>query len=114
MFLYHAWYFIWRKTDLRPEALPAQFIRSSVIHYVSQEIGLDVHRKKQSQALSGGNKRKLNFAISMLNLPEIVFLDEMTTGMDPRARAATWKVLQKAGKMGSSTVITSHRWIVVF
>ena len=46
----------------------------------SQQVGLQAHASKHSASLSGGNKRKLNFAISLLDYPEVIFLDETTTG----------------------------------
>uniref|UniRef100_A0A914VMV3 ABC transporter domain-containing protein n=1 Tax=Plectus sambesii TaxID=2011161 RepID=A0A914VMV3_9BILA len=82
--------------------------RKEVVQAVVQEVGLTPHREKQSQSLSGGNKRKLNFAIAMLDFPDVIFLDEMTTGMDPKARRSAWNCLQKAIQMGCAAVITSH------
>lgn len=54
--------------------------RQDVISTLIDDVGLTAHVDKAAGALSGGNKRKLNFAISMLDYPEVIFLDEMTTG----------------------------------
>ena len=58
---------------------------------------------------SGGNKRKLSTAISLVGDPPIIFLDEPTTGMDPVARRMLWDALTKYRDEGKSIVITSHR-----
>ena len=58
---------------------------------------------------SGGNKRKLCTAISLVGDPPIVFLDEPTTGMDPAARRQLWDVLNNIRADGRCIVITSHR-----
>ena len=68
--------------------------RSELVSAVVESVGLSPHVSKQSHALSGGNKRKLNFGIAILDWPECIFLDEMTTGMDPKARRAAWDCLQ--------------------
>jgi len=63
-----------------------------------------------SVRLSGGNKRKLSVAIAMLGNPEIVFLDEPSTGMDPEARRFMWDVISKIStrRKLSSIVLTTH------
>lgn len=51
------------------------------------------YKHKQSGNLSGGNKRKLSVAIAMIGDPGIIFLDEPSTGMDPKTRRFLWKVI---------------------
>ena len=58
---------------------------------------------------SGGNKRKLSTAISLVADPPVVFLDEPTTGMDPVARRLLWDALSRVRADGRCIVITSHR-----
>ena len=58
---------------------------------------------------SGGNKRKLSTAISLVGDPPVVFLDEPTTGMDPVARRLLWDALSRVRDDGRCIVITSHR-----
>ena len=58
---------------------------------------------------SGGNKRKLSTAISLVGDPPVVFLDEPTTGMDPVARRLLWDALSRVRADGRCIVITSHR-----
>jgi ABC-2 type transport system ATP-binding protein len=58
--------------------------------------------------LSGGLKQRLGIAIALVNDPEVVFLDEPTTGLDPRARRDVWKVLLSLKKNGKTVFLTSH------
>ena len=58
---------------------------------------------------SGGNKRKLSTAISLVGDPPVVFLDEPTTGMDPVARRLLWDALSRVRAEGRCIVLTSHR-----
>lgn len=60
---------------------------------------------------SGGNKRKLSTAISLIGDPPFIFLDEPTTGMDPGARRQLWNVLSQVRKSGRTLILTSHRYI---
>uniref|UniRef100_A0A914VWS2 ABC transporter domain-containing protein n=1 Tax=Plectus sambesii TaxID=2011161 RepID=A0A914VWS2_9BILA len=82
--------------------------RRSIIDYLIAEVGLTPHQKKIAKELSGGNKRKLNLALALLANPQLLFLDEMSTGMDPKARRAAWTRLQSAMALGCSAVLTSH------
>ena len=56
-------------------------------------MGLTAHADKTAGTLSGGNKRKLVVAIALIGKPPIIFLDEPSNGMDPKARRFMWKVL---------------------
>jgi ABC-2 type transport system ATP-binding protein len=58
--------------------------------------------------LSGGLKQRLGIAITLVNDPEVVFLDEPTTGLDPRARREVWKVLLGLKKKGKTVFLTTH------
>ncbi|PVD38360.1 hypothetical protein C0Q70_00974 [Pomacea canaliculata] len=61
-----------------------------VVDYFVKNLKADDHRKKNSKELSGGTKRKLSYAMSMLGWPEIVLLDEPSTGMDPKSKRFLW------------------------
>ncbi|MGA2227893.1 MAG: AAA family ATPase, partial [Syntrophobacteraceae bacterium] len=58
--------------------------------------------------LSGGLKQRLGIAIALVNDPEIVFLDEPTTGLDPRARREVWEVMLGLKKKGKTVFLTTH------
>jgi len=58
--------------------------------------------------LSGGQKQKLGLALSLTNRPEICFLDEPTTGLDPTARRAIWKVIRDLKSQGRTVFLTTH------
>ena len=58
--------------------------------------------------LSGGQKQKLGLALSLVNDPDLVFLDEPTTGLDPQARRAVWEVIRKLKGEGRTVLLTTH------
>jgi ABC-2 type transport system ATP-binding protein len=71
-------------------------------------VNLEDKRKEQYKNLSGGLKQRLGIAIALVNDPEIVFLDEPTTGLDPRARHEVWEVLEGLKKQGKTIFLTTH------
>jgi ABC-2 type transport system ATP-binding protein len=60
------------------------------------------------EQLSGGERRRLDFATAIWGAPELVFLDEPTTGMDPAARERLWQVVERLGASGSTILLTTH------
>jgi len=58
--------------------------------------------------LSGGQKQKVGLALSLVNKPDLVFLDEPTTGLDPQARRAVWEVIRNLKREGISVLLTTH------
>ena len=58
--------------------------------------------------LSGGQKQKMGLALSLVNSPELLFLDEPTTGLDPNARRAVWDVIRKFKTSGKTIMLTTH------
>ena len=74
------------------------------------EMALDDYINTISRKLSGGNRRKLSVAVSLLCNPQIILLDEPSTGMDPEARRFMWSIIHKTTKLGkkSSVTMTTH------
>ena len=81
-----------------------------LVNAIIQEMSLDEFTNKISGKLSGGNKRKLSVAISMISNPPIILLDEPSTGMDPEARRYMWSVIHRMSTRGikSSVIMTTH------
>uniref|UniRef100_UPI0037E7D1F5 phospholipid-transporting ATPase ABCA1 n=1 Tax=Semicossyphus pulcher TaxID=241346 RepID=UPI0037E7D1F5 len=73
-----------------------------------QKLGLVKYSNKSAGTYSGGNKRKLSTAIALIGCPPVIFLDEPTTGMDPKARRFLWDCILSIIKEGRSVVLTSH------
>jgi len=71
-------------------------------------VNLKDKTKEQYKNLSGGLKQRLGIAIALVNDPEVVFLDEPTTGLDPRARHEVWEVLLGLKKKGKTVFLTTH------
>eukprot|EP01097_Dermamoeba_algensis_P002695 TRINITY_DN2067_c0_g2_i1.p1 TRINITY_DN2067_c0_g2~~TRINITY_DN2067_c0_g2_i1.p1 ORF type:complete len:272 (+),score=55.67 TRINITY_DN2067_c0_g2_i1:118-933(+) len=63
---------------------------------------------RTSGTYSGGNRRKLSAAVALVGNPKVVFLDEPTTGMDPKARRFLWGVISNRTREGQSVILTSH------
>lgn len=70
--------------------------------------GLDQKSKKQVSELSGGERQKLSVLLALIPNPELVFLDELTTGLDSKARRDVWKHLVKLKEEGLTILLTSH------
>jgi ABC-type multidrug transport system ATPase subunit len=73
-------------------------------------MNLQEYENKLSGTLSGGNKRKLSVAMAMIGNPRIIFLDEPSTGMDPKARRFMWKVISRVAteRRNSTIILTTH------
>jgi ABC-2 type transport system ATP-binding protein len=70
--------------------------------------GLTEKRNAAFGNLSGGQKQRLFIALALLNDPEVVFLDELTTGLDPQARRATWDAVRTIRDQGKTVVLVTH------
>ena len=71
-------------------------------------VNLKDKAQEQYKNLSGGLQQRLGIAIALVNDPEVVFLDEPTTGLDPRARREVWEVLQGLKQKGKTIFLTTH------
>jgi ABC-2 type transport system ATP-binding protein len=71
-------------------------------------VGLAENRTKRIGALSGGQKRRVDVALGLIGDPDLVFLDEPTTGFDPQARRDAWKMISGLRDLGKTVVLTTH------
>ncbi|MQY08552.1 ABC transporter ATP-binding protein [Actinomadura macrotermitis] len=73
-----------------------------------ERLGLTEHARTAFRRLSGGQQQRLSLAVAIVGRPELVFLDEPTTGLDPQARHATWELVAELRAAGVSVVLTTH------
>ncbi|MFZ3387029.1 MAG: ABC transporter ATP-binding protein [Candidatus Hydromicrobium sp.] len=73
-----------------------------------KELGLEEKKGSYFDKLSGGQKQRLFIALALLNDPDLIFLDELTTGLDPQARRATWNLITDIRKRGKTIFLTTH------
>ena len=78
------------------------------VDQLATEFGLTDLIRRQTGALSGGQKRRLSVALAFVGKPELVLLDEPTTGLDVDARHALWDAVRRQQAAGSTVVVTSH------
>lgn len=71
-------------------------------------VGLEDKAKAKFKELSGGQKQRFSISTTLINRPEIIFLDEPTTGLDPQARRNLWDLIQGLRNEGATVVITTH------
>ncbi len=71
-------------------------------------LGLEEVRKQQFTRLSGGQKQRVALACALVGEPELLFLDEPTTGLDPRARQSLWVVIEQFRASGGTVLLTTH------
>ncbi|HZS75091.1 MAG TPA: ABC transporter ATP-binding protein [Ktedonobacteraceae bacterium] len=95
---------VWEALDLFATAPLSRVKREQLL----EQWGLADKRNTSFANLSGGQRQRLFVALALVNQPEIVFLDEMTTGLDPAARRATWDLIEAIGKRGTTVVLVSH------
>jgi ABC-2 type transport system ATP-binding protein len=72
------------------------------------QLGLTAKRNAWFMTLSGGQKQRLFIALALINDPELVFLDELTTGLDPQARRAIWDLVRGIRQRGKTVCLTTH------
>jgi ABC-2 type transport system ATP-binding protein len=71
-------------------------------------VGLDAKRDTRVRRLSGGQQRRLDLGIALVGDPELLFLDEPTTGFDPAARRAAWEMIRSLRSLGKTVLLTTH------
>jgi ABC-2 type transport system ATP-binding protein len=75
---------------------------------VIELVGLGDKRAARVKTLSGGQKRRLDLGVALIGDPELVFLDEPTTGFDPAARRAAWEMIRSLRSLGKTVLLTTH------
>jgi ABC-2 type transport system ATP-binding protein len=71
-------------------------------------VGLSEKRDARVKQLSGGQKRRLDLGVALVGDPDLVFLDEPTTGFDPSARRAAWEMIRSLRSLGKTVLLTTH------
>jgi ABC-2 type transport system ATP-binding protein len=75
---------------------------------VIERVGLAGKRRALTHTLSGGQKRRLDVALGIIGRPQLLFLDEPTTGFDPEARRAFWELIRDLAAAGTTILLTTH------
>jgi len=78
------------------------------VQEVIHSVGLDEKQGALIRTLSGGQRRRLDVALGIIGNPELLFLDEPTTGFDPQARRAFWSLIQQLRNDGTTILLTTH------
>ncbi|MFQ6114580.1 MAG: ABC transporter ATP-binding protein [bacterium] len=95
---------VWEALDL----FASFYARSADWQPVLQSLGLADKRHARFAKLSGGQKQRLFIALALVNDPELVFFDELTTGLDPQARRAMWDLVREIRNRGKTVFLTTH------
>ncbi|MFJ8748026.1 ABC transporter ATP-binding protein [Streptomyces sp. NPDC102441] len=75
---------------------------------LAERLGLDSHLDRRFAKLSGGQKQRLFIALALIGNPRVVVLDELTTGLDPRARRDTWRLIEEIRESGVTVLLVTH------
>lgn len=95
---------VWEALDLF-----ASFYHHSIDwNSLLETLGLEDKRNSYINKLSGGQKQRLYIALALVNDPELIFLDELTTGLDPQGRRMMWKLVQDIRNQGKTVFLTTH------
>ena len=99
-----------------PHAYPEEVVRLFAAYYhdpldplaLLERVGLSATRRTRFRDLSGGQKQRLSLALALVGRPEVVYLDEPTTGLDVAARRSTWELIAELQTDGVTVVLTTH------
>jgi ABC-2 type transport system ATP-binding protein len=84
------------------------YARPRDVDEVIDLVGLGEKRDARVKTLSGGQKRRLDLGVALVGDPDLVFLDEPTTGFDPAARRAAWEMIRSLRSLGTTILLTTH------
>jgi ABC-2 type transport system ATP-binding protein len=107
--------------QLQQSAFPENFLAKEIVELFAifydrkvdamallRAVGLEDRAKQKSEKLSGGQRQRLSIAVAMVNEPQVLFLDEPTTGLDPQARRNLWELIREIRKRGTTVFLTTH------
>jgi len=105
-----------QQSDLWPNLTVQEVHRAFAGYYehardvdeVIELVGLNEKRHSRVKQLSGGQKRRLDLGIALVGDPDLIFLDEPTTGFDPAARRAAWEMIRSLRSLGKTVLLTTH------
>jgi len=95
---------VWEAVDLWASLYPKAVDGDRLL----EQLGLSSKRNAWFMTLSGGQKQRLFIALALINDPEVVFLDELTTGLDPQSRRAIWELVRGIRDRGKTVFMTTH------
>ncbi|MFQ5795564.1 MAG: ATP-binding cassette domain-containing protein [Candidatus Bipolaricaulia bacterium] len=95
---------VWEALDLFSSVIPG----GSDWQVLMEQWGLADKRNTSFSSLSGGQRQRLLVALALVNDPEVVFLDEMTTGLDPAGRRVAWQLIEAIRNRGTTVVLVTH------
>jgi len=84
------------------------YARPRNVDEVIELVGLGEKRDARVKTLSGGQRRRLDLGVALVGDPDLVFLDEPTTGFDPAARRAAWEMIRSLRSLGKTVLLTTH------
>ncbi|MCL0069257.1 ABC transporter ATP-binding protein [Dehalococcoidia bacterium] len=90
------------------ELFAALYSRSLPAGPLLEKVGLLDKADDYFDSLSGGQKQRLSIALALVNDPQVVFFDELTTGLDPQARRATWGMVSSTREAGKTVILVTH------
>ncbi len=95
---------VWEAVDLWSTLYPRVVDTEALL----ARLGLEAKRNAKFMTLSGGQKQRLFIALAMIHDPEVLFLDELTTGLDPQARRTIWELVTGIRERGKTVFLTTH------
>jgi ABC-2 type transport system ATP-binding protein len=107
--------------QLQQSAFPENFLAQEIVELFAlfyrrrvdarallRAVGLEDRARQKQEKLSGGQRQRLSIAVAMVNEPQVLFLDEPTTGLDPQARRNLWDLVRAIRERGTTVFLTTH------
>ena len=107
--------------QLQQSAFPENFLAHEIVELFAlfydrrvdskallRAVGLEDKANQKAEKLSGGQRQRLSIAVAMVNEPQVLFLDEPTTGLDPQSRARVWDEVRRMHDRGTTVFLTTH------